>query len=104
MKEVVFLKNGDKYDKVEISNISYVEADGSYSKVVTRVSVYSITVNLQTVHKKINHPLFIRVHRSFIVNINSITGFDSHHLFINDITIPYSKTHKEELMSHLHKL
>lgn len=104
MKEAFFLKNRDKYERVEINDIRYVEADGSYSKVVTRAGIYSVTVNLQTVYKKINHPLFLRVHRSYIVNIESITGFDNHHVFIDELTIPYSKTRKEELMSHLHKL
>jgi len=104
MKEAVFLKNRDKYERVEISNIMYVEADGSYSKVVTLDGVYSITVNLQTVYKKINHPFFLRVHRSYIVNIQCITSFDNHHVFIDDIAIPYSKARKGELMSHLHKL
>lgn len=104
MDRVVFLKNGDRYEKVEIGNIRYIEADGSYSKVITAEKNYSITVNLQTLSKKINHPLFFRVHRSYLVNIEEITGFDNHHVFIDELAIPYSKSHKEALMAHLHKL
>lgn len=104
MDKVIFLKSGDQYEKVEIKNIRYIEADGSYSKVVTKEKSYSISINLQALSKKINYELFFRVHRSYIVNIEEITGFDNHCVFINDLTIPYSKSHKEALMSHLHKL
>ncbi len=104
MDKAVFMKSGDKYEKVEINDIRYIEADGSYSKVVTKEKTYSLTINLQTLSKKMCHSLFFRVHRSYIVNLAEVTGFDNHHVFIDDLTIPYSKTHKEALMSHLHKL
>ncbi|MBN2261483.1 MAG: LytTR family transcriptional regulator DNA-binding domain-containing protein, partial [Prolixibacteraceae bacterium] len=44
---------------------------------------------------------FVRVHRSFIVNINAVTGLDGGVVFINDIEIPISKTRREELFKNI---
>jgi len=104
MNKSVFLKNGERYEKVEIKDILYIEADGSYSKVVTETKNYSISLNLHKLAKKFDDPSFFRVHRSYIVNIKDISSFDNNHVFVNDMAIPYSKAHKEELMSHLHRL
>ncbi|MDH5475141.1 MAG: response regulator [Cyclobacteriaceae bacterium] len=104
LSESLFLKKGDKYEKISVHDIIYIEADGSYCKVVTHSNSYSLSLNLQNVSKKINNPLFFRAHRSHIVNLECITGFDSNHIFINDKAIIYSKSNKESLMKHLQKL
>lgn len=104
MNKSVFLKNGDKYEKIMLEEIQLVNADGSYCKVITQKQSYSISVNLQNLSKKIKNPLFFRVHRSHIVNLKWISGFDNQHIFIDNHVVPYSKNYKEDLMKYLHKL
>ena len=104
MNKSIFLKQGDKYEKVSIKDIQLIKADGSYSSVVTKDQTYSITLNLQGLADKIKNPLFFRLHRSYIVNLKCITGFDNNHVFINDISIPYSKNYREELMKFVNRL
>lgn len=104
MNRSVFLKNGDKYEKIMLEDIQLINADGSYCKVVTKNQSYSISINLQNLSKKIKNPLFFRVHRSHIVNLKCISGFDNQHIFIDQHVIPYSKNYKEDLMKYLHKL
>ena len=104
MNKSIFLKQGDKYEKVLIQDIQLIKADGSYSSVVTECQTYSITLNLQGLADKIKNPLFFRLHRSYIVNLKCISGFDSHHVFIGDQTIPYSKNYREDLMRFINKL
>ena len=104
MDKSIFLKKGDKYEKILIQDIQVIKADGSYSSVVTKNQTYSITLNLQSLADKIKNPLFFRLHRSYIVNLKSITGFDNNYVFINDTTIPYSKNYREDLMKYINKL
>ncbi len=104
MKKALFLKHGEKYEKLLIDEIRVIKADGSYSSVITNNKTYSISLNLQSLADKIKHPVFFRLHRSYIVNLNCISGFDSQHVFIDNLTIPYSKNYREDLMKLLHKL
>jgi DNA-binding LytR/AlgR family response regulator len=104
MNKSIFLKNGDKYEKIAIEEIQMINADGSYSKVVTKNQTYSISLNLQNLGDRIENPLFFRLHRSHIVNLNCITGFDNQHVFIDDLTVPYSKNYREDLMKVLRKV
>ena len=104
MNKSIFLKNGDKYEKIGIDEIQLIKADGSYSSVVTEKQTYSISLNLQSLSDKIKNPLFFRLHRSYIVNLKSISGFDNQFVFIDKLTIPYSKNYREDLMKFLHKL
>ena len=44
---------------------------------------------------------FVRVHRSYIVNINSVDSFIGNMLFIGNCRIPISKSHKNEVLERL---
>jgi len=55
--------------------VLYLQADGSYTKVITEKEKYHISKNLKTVSEQFNQDLFIRVSRSFMVNKNHIISF-----------------------------
>ena len=103
MNKSIFLKNGDKYEKITIDEIQLIKADGSYSSVVTKNQTYSISLNLQGLSDKIKNPLFFRLHRSYIVNLKCITGFDNQFVFIDKLAVPYSKNYRDDLMKFIRK-
>ncbi|NMD28490.1 MAG: LytTR family transcriptional regulator, partial [Bacteroidetes bacterium] len=47
---------------------------------------------------------FIRVHRSFIVNLSKIDEISTSHIVIGKTAIPVSKALKEELLNRLQTL
>lgn len=100
----IFLKDGNKYEKVEMSNVLFIEADGSYSCIHTKLKKYFLSKNLNSLWQKIKSTEFFRVHRSYIVNIASVTGFDMAYVYFDDLYVPFSKNVKEELMVRLNKL
>ncbi len=104
MNKSVFLKHGDKYEKISIDDIQLIKADGSYCSVVTQNQTFSISMNLQGLADKLKNPIFFRLHRSHIVNLKCITGFDNNHVFVNELPIPYSRQYREDLMVFLRKV
>jgi len=100
----VFVKCGDLYHRVQIDAILYVEASGSYCIIATKENDYVLSMNLHAFNDKMLHPNFIRVHRSFLVNIDKVDKFDSQSLYINEREIPISKANRETVFHHLHKL
>ncbi|EPL7678839.1 LytTR family transcriptional regulator DNA-binding domain-containing protein [Elizabethkingia anophelis] len=46
-------------------------------------------MNLKTIHQKISSSLFLRVSKSYIVNMQHIESFDSHTIYIGEHEAPY---------------
>mgnify|MGYP000591587473 FL=1 len=50
-------------------------------------------------------PNFMRVHRSYIVNLNKITEISRFRiLFSKDVYIPIGENYKEQFMAYIHRL
>lgn len=100
----IFLKAGNRFEKVKIEDIHYMQAEGSYTKFFTNQKEYTLSGNLNNTSDKIGHPSFIRIHRSYVVNIDNITGIDNDYVFIGDTNLPISRSHKEEVSRVLRKI
>lgn len=100
----IFIRNGGKYEKVNLTEILYIKANGSYSDIATLNKNFSSSNNLNYISNKLKHSSFARIHRSYIVNLENITGFDSDFVYFDDKYIPYSKSNKEEFMSRIVKV
>jgi DNA-binding LytR/AlgR family response regulator len=53
--------------------------------------------SLKSLEKSLNSSVFMRVHRSFIVNKTKVTGLKARHLLLSDIKIPVSDTYRNEV-------
>lgn len=71
LKDRIFLKDSKKcFNKISIDDIFWIKADGSYSLIETKHGKYLTSNNIKTIEKKISNPQFVRIHRSYLVNIN----------------------------------
>ncbi|MFY0687342.1 MAG: response regulator [Cyclobacteriaceae bacterium] len=93
----VFLKSGNRYEKVRVDDITYLEADGSYCKVMTKQKEFLIAGNLNSFNRQIGNNKFVRVHRSFVVNLNAVSGMDNDYIFVGDQSIPVGRSYKPEV-------
>ncbi len=96
VKDAVFLKIDKKFIKIPIKDILYVEAARSYCKVRTSDKDFLLTMNLHAFEVKLNHPNFIRVSRSCLVNVTRVDSFEKHKLQIGEIQINISKAYQED--------
>jgi len=99
-----FVKNGEYYTKINIADINYIEADGSYSKIYTNNRNYTLSNNLNHFHDNINNDCFVRIHRSYIINIKKVEAFDKNSVIINSKALPISKSHQKEISTLFTKL
>lgn len=97
--ENLFVKVEALLLKLDISTILFIEAFGDYVKIHTIEKIHTVYSTLKRLEDKLDRSKFVRVHRSYIVNISKITNIDPNNLEINKKIIPISGTYKEELMS-----
>lgn len=71
---------------VDTRTIDWVEAAGNYARVHASGQVYEVRETLNHIKQRLNPEQFVRIHRSTIVNVNSIREihrwFHGHHLVI----------------------
>lgn len=99
-----FIREGGRHKKIKLKDLMFIEADGSYAKLVTSSGQHTITQNLSTFLRKANLPLLVRVHRSYIINVNRVDSFDESYIYIEKHPIPISKTYRSEFLASLNAL
>lgn len=98
LKDSLFLKKRDSYfERVELKDIMWLEACSNYTCIFTKTGKFMYSIVLKKIEQKLTEDQFIRVHRSYIVNIKNITGFEGNMVYINDKHIPVSKAHRDEV-------
>jgi len=96
--DAIFIKDSTRFKKIAIDAIHYAEASGSYTDVVTPEGTTTLAINLKHFESHLEAPVFMRVHRSFVVNLAKVQEYEGNRLFIGDKPIPISGTYKEEFL------
>ena len=96
----IFIKQNYQFVKFSLNEILYLEADNIYTNINTSNKKYVIRQSIGSVHERLPVKNLIRVHRSFVVNINKIDSFNEYEVIMQGHTIPISRTYKDEFMKH----
>lgn len=102
--EEVYIREEGKHIRVSYDTILYFENIGDYVKVVTETGNHIIYSTLKSIAKKLNNTRFLKVHRSYIVNLAKIKDIDESSLVINRKVIPISRANRPFLMGRLNIL
>lgn len=83
---------------IPTESILYIQGEGNYLKIYcTNNKEYKIRETMASFMEN-NHPLDLAIiHRSYIVNINKITGLDKNSIYINQLQLPLSRNYKDEI-------
>lgn len=99
IKDSLFLKKNNRYERVYLSDILFLEADSNYTTIYTKADKFIYSMVLKKLEEKLPKTMFLRVHRSYIVNMQSVEGFEGNQLNINNQKVPVSKSHHNEVFS-----
>lgn len=92
-----FIKDGDEFIKVQLSDIDYIEGMKDYIKIVCGKNYYTTLKTLKSVENSLADYDFIRVHKSFIVPLSKITQYNGRLIFIGQHTIPVGNSYRNRL-------
>lgn len=101
--EFLFLKSDYKIKRINFNDILYIEGLKDYVKVYTQNSpkpVLSLT-SLKLLESKLPENKFMRVHRSFIVNLEKINTIERSRIVFGKEYIPVSDQYKEKFQEFL---
>jgi len=101
LKDRIFVRHHDKMVKISLNDIHYIEADRNYCKVYSKDKKFLLVCTLKEVNDKLKDKRFLRIHRSYIVNLAHIDEIGSNHVVISSHALPLSKNMRLELFRHL---
>lgn len=92
----IFIKSGYRTEKLEYNKILYVENQKDYVKfyMENQSEPVSSLMNIQALSEKLPSDKFMRVHRSFIVNLDKIKTIERNTIVFGKVHIPVSDTYK----------
>jgi DNA-binding LytR/AlgR family response regulator len=90
--------------KIDIPKIYLIEAKGDYINVKTESKNYVVHSTLKKMEQKLPDSLFIKVHRSYIINLKKIIDIEDNSVLIEKDVVPVSRTSRPELMRRLNLL
>jgi DNA-binding LytR/AlgR family response regulator len=104
LSDCIFIRSSDKMIKVAIKEILYIEAERNYCKIHCKEKEILIVSTLKELDEKLPDHFFLRIHRSFIVNISHIDEIATSHVVIAKKAIPITSELKKELLLHIQKV
>ena len=88
---------------VKMSNIVYLESAGEYVRLHLVDGTKLVTLfRLKNMESELQSSQFMRVHRSYIINLNHISGYTKGRVFLsNDDYVPIGENYKEQFMNYV---
>ncbi|WP_396634455.1 LytR/AlgR family response regulator transcription factor [Maribacter sp. R86514] len=95
------IKSGYDLHKVKFEDIQYIVSDSEY--VTFHMADKKIISNqrLKALGQELPSTMFMRVHRSYIINKNSVTGLKGRDLLLSDVMIPVSDSYYDRVKDEL---
>ena len=97
----IFVRRNERMIKIMIKDIYYFEADRNYCKIFAKNKDCLLVMTLKEIDEKLPPEHFLRIHRSFIINLSHVDEVAGSHVVIGKKAIPLSKSLRVELLTRL---
>lgn len=97
----LFIKKNKGYTRVNYEDITFVEALADYVQINTAKERYTVLSTMKSISQRLPQKQFLRIHRSYIVQLDKIERLDESMVLIGDKSVPVSRSYKETLLKHL---
>ncbi len=94
--DTIIVKSEYKLVQITVDDILYIEGLKDYVKICTVNGTVMTLMNIKTLEQALPADMFMRVHRSYIVNKRRITVIERNRLLFGNIYIPVSESYKQQ--------
>ena len=100
----IYIREDGKLCRINQDEVLYFENLGDYIRIKTASKSHLIHGTLKGLLEKLKNPQFIKVHRSYVINLNKIEDIEDNSLLIDKKVIPISRVNKPILLKQLNLL
>ena len=105
-KEYISVKADYKTQLVKIADIVYLESAGEYVRLhIEGSSTITTLFRLKNMESSLQSAQFMRVHRSYIINLDHVAGYTKGRVFLsNDDYVPIGENYKEQFNAYMNSV
>jgi two-component system, LytTR family, response regulator len=97
-KRYFFIKCENKYEKIFFDDILYIEGMQNYVRIYTSKGKYLTLLTLKDIEQNLIKESFLRVHKSYIINVTKIDSIEKHEISIQSARIPISRNFRDQVI------
>ncbi|MGB0525326.1 MAG: LytR/AlgR family response regulator transcription factor [Flammeovirgaceae bacterium] len=94
-KDYFYVKINKKHHKVRFHEVLYIESIKDYIKIHLEDGELLVKEKISEIESQLPDQLFLRIHRSFIVNVEKVSAFTAHDVEIGKMEIPIGISYKQ---------
>ena len=101
---VIFVKSDYKIVRIAVEHITYIEAMSEYLRITCddKERPVIVLLSMKKIEEHLPSSQFMRIHRSFIINLKKISEIKKNHVVIDgDISLPIGDNYKDAFMNYL---
>jgi DNA-binding LytR/AlgR family response regulator len=87
---------------IPFNEIQFLKADGLYTRIVTKMKSYLVRDILKVFEDKLPKEQFMRVHKSFLINVYHVNSFSAKKINLGEVAIPIRRGLFKDLKDKLH--
>jgi Response regulator of the LytR/AlgR family len=95
IKDYLFLNVQKKKVKILFSEITYIESQREYIKVVTTKTEYISKISTNEMEELLPSDRFKRIHRSFIISLDKIESYTADTVEVSGMSIPIGRGYRD---------
>lgn len=99
----IFVKSDRKLFRLALDEIQYIEAMKDYVMIHSKDKKLMVAMNIKTILNKLPSMDFVRVNKSFVVNLKKIESVDNHWVTVAGFEMPLGANFKENLLMRIDK-
>ncbi|WP_299706584.1 response regulator [uncultured Pontibacter sp.] len=99
--DALFVKVRNRLEKVMLEDIVWAEAQDIYCNIKTRTHLHLVSQSLKNLEQRLPASQFMRIHRSYIVQLTAIEAIEDNNILIGGKQIPIGNTHRDALLKRL---
>jgi two-component system, LytTR family, response regulator LytT len=95
--EMLTFKDGYSVVRLNLNDIFYIQSDGNYLTIFSKDKKYVIRQTLEWIHDQLDKSIFLRGHRSYIINVKKVEKLGNRSVIINHQELPISRLNWNEI-------
>ena len=100
----LFVKTNGRLLRINFEEVLYIEALSTYVVLVTEKQKHIVGGTLKNIEERLPFRHFLRVHRSYIVNLHRVEALEDNMLKLGQYEVPVSRGYQDELAQRLQSL
>lgn len=97
--DTIFIKQNYQFVRIQLPDLLYLEADSSYTTLVTAGRKYALRLSLNVMLERIPHDRLVRIHRSYAVNLDRVESFNEYEITVAGQALPLGRSYKDGFLN-----